>query len=226
MNMIRALHDDALSTLDRLVTSTSARFLPAPSPCAEWNVRQLIEHTVGLNRGFTAALASGHAPVEAYASRPVTEWEDSVELLRGTVASVPLDRQVQVAVVDQDATFAAADVLAMHLLDLVVHGWDLAVSTGRDVAPSAHAVAILAVQAEFIALTDRQGPVAAQFGPARTAPPAAREPDWFDVLRLLGRDPAWAPRPPIGRARSRREGTVSRLPSAAASPGSAPPRCA
>lgn len=186
MENILALHDSALTRFGRLLGTTVRQELAAPTPCPEWTVRQLVEHTIGLNHGFAAALAMSDAPASAYEPRPIREWEESVAAIRESVRRAPLDRDVRVTVIDADATFTARQVVRMHLLDLVVHGWDLAAGTGRVFEPAAEVVDTLAPQAELIAALGPDG-TRGMFG----AVVAGEGYGWAGLLRTLGRDPDW-----------------------------------
>jgi uncharacterized protein (TIGR03086 family) len=186
MENIVALHDAALTRFGRLLATTLRQELAGPSPCPEWTVRQLVEHTIGLNHGFAAALTTSDTPAPAYEPRPISAWTRSAAAIRESVRRSALDRQVRVAVIDADTTFAARQVVAMHLLDLVVHGWDLAAATGRAFEPAAEVVDTLAPQAELIAGLGPEG-TRGMFGPVV----AGEEAGWPGLLRRLGRDPDW-----------------------------------
>ena len=82
------LHASALDRLGKIVRAASGSELWNPTPCADWNVHQVIEHTVGLNYGFAEALVTGTAGEDAYRSRPIEHWSDSVTAVRQAVASV------------------------------------------------------------------------------------------------------------------------------------------
>jgi uncharacterized protein (TIGR03086 family) len=188
MENIIALHDSALTRFGRLLGTTLRQELAGPSPCPEWTVQQLVEHTIGLNHGFAAALATSDASASAYEPRPISAWTRSAAAIRESVGSTALDRQVRVAVIDADVTFTARQVVAMHLLDLVVHGWDLAAGTGRAFGPAAEVVDALTPQAEVIAALGPDG-TRGMFG----AVVAGDEDGWCALLRMLGRDPDWRP---------------------------------
>lgn len=94
--------------------------------------------------------------------------------------------------------FPATAALGFHLIDSVVHAWDVARSVGRpveldaDLAPTALRVA-LAVPGGTS--RERQG---AAFGPALDVRAEAAPLD--RILRLLGRSPQWRPSPAGGAA--------------------------
>ena len=187
MDNVAELHDTALTALGRLVGTTMRQELAGPTPCPGWSVRELVEHTIGLNRGFAAALVSADAPEEAYEPRPLAEWSASARAIRDAVRHTPAGRRVRVSVIDATRAFEAPQVVAMHLLDLTVHAWDLAAGTGRAFEPGAEVVAALAPQAELIAALGPEG-TRGMFG----AFVVGEDTGWPGLLRKLGRDPGWS----------------------------------
>jgi uncharacterized protein (TIGR03086 family) len=82
----------------------------------------------------------------------------------------------------------AADVAALNIAEMVLHGWDLAVATGQayTVDPAAAQVALHAVEANAELFRQYKG-----FADQVTVPADASALD--RVLGLSGRDPAWRP---------------------------------
>ena len=185
---LQALHRDALYRLGGLVELLAPASLERATPCTGWTVRDLVEHAVGLNMGFAEAIASGNAARDAYDSRPVRWWEHSVDAVVQAAAESHAD-QVTIVPISPDVPFSRTDALRMHLLDIVVHSWDLAVSIGTDFVPSDEAVSAISNLAGLIALRPLPSTYE-QFAPAIERPGEGR---WRQALRQLGRDPAWEP---------------------------------
>jgi uncharacterized protein (TIGR03086 family) len=117
---------------EQLITGVRPDQWTAPTPCTEWNVRNLVNHVVRGNRQFATALRGeppppaepldvlGDDPLAAYraASAEMLEALRQPEAMQGTV-TVPF------------GTVPAG--LAVHLrnTELLVHGWDLARATGQ-----------------------------------------------------------------------------------------------
>lgn len=122
-----ALHDGALDATASVVARLRPEHLPLPTPCAEWDVRRLLEHLVEANQMFARA-ATGEVedvgtddPFEAYAR--------STEMVRRAWR--------QPGVLDRDVALPFGSVpgrvaVRMHFVDHLVHGWDLAKATGQD----------------------------------------------------------------------------------------------
>jgi|SRR5579864_4894346 len=129
--------NDSLALLARAVEQTrtiishiSPDQQSLPTPCTEWDVRALVNHTVFDTQNFAAAVTGGERPA-ADADLIGTNWTDayssaSDRLLaawrqRGTDGALQLGRG------EVEATWATG----MHLFSETVHGWDLASATGQ-----------------------------------------------------------------------------------------------
>jgi uncharacterized protein (TIGR03086 family) len=107
----------------------------APTPCTEWNVRQLTTHMFQGNRGYLRLLNGGDA-AEFLRLREVEAWTDPVE------AYVRSVQELAEAFGRADALTRVLDyplgpvtgrqALAVRTTDTVVHTWDLARAVGLD----------------------------------------------------------------------------------------------
>jgi len=139
-NTSSSLHPDSL--IDNLARSFDAvgvlvaQVRPdqwfARTPCADWTVRALVDHLIGMNRVFIAMLA-GHVlpkrPAADHVERdPVGAYRDTADaLLFAFTASGVLDREYQGPL----GSATGAERLQIRLYDLLAHGWDLARATGQ-----------------------------------------------------------------------------------------------
>ena len=185
------LHRTALATVSALLPGIGDAELARPTPCAGWDLRALVAHMAGQNHGFAAALASGDAPAEEYAPRPLQRaadalpvWHESVERLLAASGAADPDRRIRLVEISRDATFAATAVVRIQLLDTVVHTWDLATALGREYRPGADVLPLVAAVARAVP----DGPSRDRPGAAFAAPvPAADDDPWVAVLAHLGR---------------------------------------
>jgi len=160
--------------------------LDDPTPCAEFRVRDLINHLYQVVVNFQAAARRERSD---FSSTPevvtATDWrdgfaEETAKLVDAWTDPTALDG------VSPGMGLKQAVVGQMALLDLTLHPWDLARATGQAFVPSAAAVA------DLHAMVDEMGPTARQmkvFGSQLTPRPDADE---FDrLLAKTGRDPMW-----------------------------------
>ena len=179
----------------RIVRGWDGTDAERPTPCAGWTLTDLLAHCTVQQRGFARAARGERttladwAPVPA--SEPLDAYEDaSKEVLAAFAALADPDAPFHLPELRQEPVPARLAV-GFHLVDNVVHAWDLAVSVGtearfdQDVLQAALGIARAVPDDEQ---RDRPG---AAFGHARAVPERA---DAFtETLLLLGRDPSWRP---------------------------------
>jgi uncharacterized protein (TIGR03086 family) len=188
----------ALLDLDRravtlsidLLDPVTAGDLSRPTPCAGWDLADLIAHMTAQHRGFAAAAAGNGADPGPW--RPVPA-DDPVAAYRQAAADV-----LAAFATAGDARFTMPEIgprtvpapmaLGFHLVDYVVHGWDVAVTRGVPFDPDPALVTATLPIALAVPDDDQRLSPGAPFGPAvpltEAATPLER------LLAALGRDPA------------------------------------
>jgi uncharacterized protein (TIGR03086 family) len=119
---------------DRVALVPSDRW-DDPTPCDEWSVRDLVGHLVTehlwaphLLDGGTIAEAGDRFEGDHLGDDPVGAWERTEEESAAAWSAVDLDQPVHLSSGDVPASEYADQML----LDLTVHGWDLARGAGLD----------------------------------------------------------------------------------------------
>jgi uncharacterized protein (TIGR03086 family) len=169
--------------------------LQRPTPCSEWDVRALIEHMIGQDRGFTAALVQdvdthAFAP-QPFEGTPAQAYKTSSTTVSSALEATDPDRPVLLPELGADARFPAHLAVDFHGLDVAVHGWDLAVSLGEHVDYDDDLVDAVLNVARLVPIGPERTIPGALFAPAVVADHDASH--WHKVLNLVGRDPQWAP---------------------------------
>ncbi|QEU90712.1 TIGR03086 family metal-binding protein [Streptomyces kanamyceticus] len=189
--------------LDRTAVLESARILDqatpadwaAPTPCADWNLRELVAHMTGQHRGFAAAAAGRGSDLSAW--RPAELGDDPVKAYRAAADEVldafarpgVLTSEFAIPEISTATTFPASVAIGFHFLDYVVHGWDVARALGIDPRLGDDVAEAALVFALRVPDDDRRLGPAAQFDPSLTP---VREAGTLDlVLAALGRTPGW-----------------------------------
>jgi uncharacterized protein (TIGR03086 family) len=197
----RALIDPVLSHLAAIV-EVSEGSLDRPSPCADYTVGQLRHHVLGWLQFFAAALTDPDAIGERL--DPET-WQLDPDPTPGAIverAAADIGRAIDDGVagrlvVMSQARMAGDGVLAMALGEYLVHGWDLAVSTGRGWPPAAPGVAHDAAAEAALAFLrgtvapEYRGPDSGFFGHEVEA--SADATAFERLLCFAGRQPGWSP---------------------------------
>jgi uncharacterized protein (TIGR03086 family) len=129
---------DPLARFDRSAAAATAVIaniksdqFDLPTPCSDWNVRQLLNHLVGGTRLFIS-LSTGGPPVDRTADflgdDPAQAFRDSVAGLRATFTGEgALERPVQTPFGERPAR----TLLEMRMVEMMIHGWDAARATGQ-----------------------------------------------------------------------------------------------
>jgi uncharacterized protein (TIGR03086 family) len=159
--------------------------LSAPTPCASWDVRALINHFVGTARWWAGTVTgAGDADEVDYAAGDyIAAYEDSIGVV---VAAFEADGVLDRTVGLPFGEFPGAVVLGMAALDQFTHGWDLARAIGQHTDLDPALAAELLSQARLTITDALRGPDGrAPFGPARDAPAGASQAD--QLAAFLGR---------------------------------------
>ncbi len=129
---------DVLEQLDQLgpvlalvVGGIRSDQLDNPTPCAKFTVRGVLDHMIGGATAFSAAFR-GVAPRAADTTDVLASFGPTLAELSDAMHSPgALDRTIQAPFGEVPGT----DFARFVVLDGLVHGWDLATSTGQPYAP-------------------------------------------------------------------------------------------
>jgi uncharacterized protein (TIGR03086 family) len=129
-------HREALTATRKIVAGIGADQWNAPTPCAEWDVRGLVNHLVAGN-WWAFELASG-ATIDEVGTRldgdvlgddPLDGYDRSAEAAAAAFeAPGALDAPCAVSYGPVPGALYAGH----RFIDVLIHGWDLAVATKQD----------------------------------------------------------------------------------------------
>ncbi len=176
-----------------IVAHVHAGDLARATPCAGWDLRALLTHMIGQNDGFATAVTTGDAPRSAYTRPAVTasdlasEWHRSADRVLTAFAHAHPDAEVLLIEINPDSTVPVDAAMAMHLLDTVIHTWDVASSLGSPYRPDDELLSIVAAGAKRVPAGASRTRPGAAFAPAVTNDQAD---PWLITLALLGREKA------------------------------------
>ncbi len=183
----------AATTLGRVVQQIPDERLGDPTPCPDFTVGDLVEHVGGLALAFTAAArkdlgAYTDSPPEPDAARLTSDWRTRIPADLLALAAAWREPDAWTGMTRAGGVDLPGEVGGLVALDeIVLHGWDLAVATGRpfEVDPD-----LLGAVHGFVA-SFGSDPQARNglFGPIVEVPSGA--PLLERVVGLAGRDPAW-----------------------------------
>lgn len=196
---LRGWHREAVLESVHVVLKVTPGDLERATPCGAWTLNQLLRHMIVQHRGFAAA-ARGEIttladwdPSTINGDLVLGYLESSAEVIRAFADESIETRRMLLPEISATVPLSSRRAMGFHLVDYVVHAWDVARAIGIDYVPTA-AVAEAALQ---VALSVPNGPERTEpgsaFAPAIEAASAIEESPIDRIVTLLGRSPTWRP---------------------------------
>ncbi|HEX6525285.1 MAG TPA: TIGR03086 family metal-binding protein [Streptosporangiaceae bacterium] len=188
MNNYQEMAAAAAETV-RVVRGVRDDQLKDPSPCHDWDVRTLLNHIILWTAYSAEQRAYGKSVAEElmnkdFAAEPDFADDYAAQVDRALTAwSDPQTWERELGVMGN--AMPAADVAAMLIMEIVLHGWDLAKATGQEYHCPDNVAALV------LRTVQEQGDMFRQYkGFADPIDVPADAPVFDRVLGLSGRDPA------------------------------------
>lgn len=177
----------------RVVGGVGADQFTAPTPCADWDLHALLNHTI-LWTAFSAERRARDEPL------PDDLMTRDLAAEPGFAATYAAQIDKAVAAWSDPAAWArdlnvmgsptpAADIAGLLIAEMVLHGWDIARASGQEYVSTDAVVAVTAAAVDASAELFRQ-----YGGFAAPVPLPGGAPALDRVLAASGRDPRWTPR--------------------------------
>jgi uncharacterized protein (TIGR03086 family) len=192
--------DDYVS-LDRAAVTASAdlvrRIGPGdwsrPTPCAGWDLSELVAHMAVQHHGFAAASEGAGTDLDPWqpvkADDPIAAYEQAAErVIAAFAAPGVLEREMWLPEISTQIRFAAPVAISFHYLDYVVHSWDVARSLDVPVPLGDDVIEPVLALAGRVPDDERRRQPGAAFQP----PVEDTGGSTLDrILAMLGRSPDW-----------------------------------
>ena len=189
------LHAEMTAAADasaRVVANVSPRQFGQPTPCTDWDVRTLLNHLILWTSYSAERRAHGESVAEELMSKDFTADPGFVQDYQAQLAKAVQawsdpnawagDRSVM------GSPTPAADIAAMLIMEMVLHGWDIARATGQDYACGED------LAAAVLETVQNQAEMFRQYQGFAAVVPVPEGATTFDrALSLSGRDPQWKP---------------------------------
>jgi uncharacterized protein (TIGR03086 family) len=191
---IMRLDASAVRASVQVVSQARAADLARATPCEAWTLAELLAHMTAQHNGFAAAATGDGADLVRWqtgapAADPAGEYAAAAErVIAAFGAPGVLDRDFMLSEISPQLRFPAEQAIGFHLVDYVVHGWDVARTLGLryDLEPALLAAA-LPVARSVPDGQNRRRP-GASFAPRVTV---TRGSMLDHIVALLGRRPSW-----------------------------------
>ncbi|MFC7446500.1 TIGR03086 family metal-binding protein [Rhodococcus daqingensis] len=135
---------DAAAEMRRVAAGVRDDQLDGPTPCSDWNVRDLAAHVCGLTKAFThtARHERSGTPSPTGPTLP-DDWREQLSHDLDTLVAAWREPSAwRGEAVAGGITMPSTELATVVLDELVLHGWDLAQATGQDFTATDHDVAI------------------------------------------------------------------------------------
>lgn len=182
---------EACRTVAEVVARSGDAELDRPTPCTGFDLRGLVNHAAGTT-GALARAGAGQAldPDDPWGGQTdVTggDWSGALTANLGAIADGWSRPEAWAGMVDTGGHEMPARFIGeMALVEVMLHGWDLACATGQDLLVSPElgreVRRVIEETAELGRQMEAYGPAVAVVGPVT---------DFDQALATAGRDPRW-----------------------------------
>ena len=183
----RDVFAEAHEALRRTVDGVKPDGWLLPTPCADWNVAQVLRHAAGDQVGYAAAITGGpwpaddpFAPADVAPDDPRQFLDEALSASAAAYAGVATDAE-SVPVPLPTGPFPAWIAAGACALDAAIHAWDIATATSQPSPVEASLAAELRPVAEAIVEPLRG------FAFAAAVEPAAGADELTSLVNYLGR---------------------------------------
>jgi uncharacterized protein (TIGR03086 family) len=199
---IAPFHRTAVLHSVAVVEAVTTSDLDRPTPCAGWTVADLLAHMTVQHRGFAASARGNGADARIWDPETVTAQVRADPVGSYTAAAKDALEAFSAAGIDDavcalpefgpDATVPGSIAMAMHFVDYIAHGWDVAAGLG--VAFQLPDEVVAAALPIVLGIPD-DGSRDAASAPFGHAVEVTGTTDLGRLLAHLGRRPDWSAQP-------------------------------
>lgn len=192
---LRDLHARAVRASVTVVAQVRAGDLGRPTPCGAWTLAQLLAHMTVQHDGFAAAAAGKGGDLALWAAQPLDPdpagaYADAADrVVTAFARDGVLEQEFALPEISPLTTFPGRQAIGFHLIDYVVHGWDVARTIDAKFALDADVLDAGWVVARSVPDGPERLRPGSAFAPGRAT---AEDAGVLDrIVAHLGRDPAW-----------------------------------
>lgn len=192
-------HRAAVLASMTVVDAVTLHQLTLPTPCAGWNLADLLTHMTAQHHGFAAAARGNGADADvwrterfarAIADDPAGTYAAAARDVLAAFDAAGIDEKpFAMPEFGPDVVIPGEQAIGFHFVDYAVHAWDVAVTIGVPFALPDDVIAALVPVAMAVPDGDFRD---ADGSPFARALPSTDGDDFARVLTHLGRDPGWS----------------------------------
>jgi uncharacterized protein (TIGR03086 family) len=177
--------EQAVASARSVLSGVQSGQFSDPTPCASWDVKELINHIIGGQYFFAAGMAGSPPPSDApdfAAGDYMDAFDEAASQATGAFGE---DGALGRMVTMPFGEMPGMAVMGLATTDTFTHAWDLAKATGQDTDLAPELAAALLEQSKANIQDAFRGPEGAPFGPEQQAPDGASNAD--QLAAFLGR---------------------------------------
>jgi uncharacterized protein (TIGR03086 family) len=177
---------------------------PLGTPCDGWSLADLVAHMTAQQHGFARAVAGVETVIADWAptDSSAAGYETACDRVLGVFAELD-DPGAPVLLPEiREEPVPTQIAVSFHLVDNVVHAWDVAASLGVEPALDPDVLDVALMIARVVPDGAERERTGAAFAPARPVP--ASGPVLDEILLLLGREPRYRGGLSVGSVRASR----------------------
>jgi uncharacterized protein (TIGR03086 family) len=188
-----ALMAAAAAEATRVVAgAANTKTLEQTTPCTDWDLRTLLNHMILWTSYSAERRAYGESVAEELMNKDFTAEPGYAQAYQAQIAkAVDAWSRPEAWAGDRNvmgSATPAADIAAMLIAEMVLHGWDIAQATGQDYRCDD------AVARNVLKTVEAQGELFRQYQGFAAIVSVPADATAFDhALALSGRDPGWKP---------------------------------
>jgi uncharacterized protein (TIGR03086 family) len=178
--------EESISSTREVLSAVSVDQLGSPTPCVSWTVSDVINHLIGSQLFFAAAMRGQEVDrtPQSFASGDFVASYDTASA--ASLAAFAADGADEIVLRLPFGELPASGALRLAATDTFVHGWDVAAATGQSTDLAPELAARLLDQARPAIPDSLRGPNGkAAFGPERQPSDGASDAD--RLAAFLGR---------------------------------------
>ena len=123
-------YEDAARQTRGFISAVRPEQFDPPTPCTEWNVRQLLDHIIGDEVLYAGSLSGTDAEPVPGGDHLESFDRLASQLLEAVRKAGTLEKTIDSPI----GAMTGAELLNGAFMDTLIHGWDLAKATGQDTA--------------------------------------------------------------------------------------------
>ncbi len=120
------LYQTTVSHAKKVLTTVGSDRMQDPTPCSEWDVKQLLDHIAGAQKALAGMIAGADIGDEGSTTDQIDRAASAI--VKAASAPGGMEKLVQ----SRQGEAPTSRMVGIAIMDLALHTWDLAKATGQN----------------------------------------------------------------------------------------------